>query len=236
MDESVYKLYFLDHKASMISRNEREMINKIKEGEGMSKSDALKKLCWVSLICIFFMGIEIAGGIMSDSLAILSDAAHMLSDFSGFAISLISIYISKRKPTDKMSFGYHRAEVIGALCSVLIIWVLTAWLVYEGIERIVSKHHEIVGTIMLIVAIIGLICNILMGQILHSHVCLIIIFREVMGIVMEDMVIAMVDTVLQQLKKIMDTLMMTMDIVMIEKNLNQKSQIKKSKKKKAKLI
>jgi Co/Zn/Cd efflux system component len=159
-----------NHNNSLISRNEKDFIEKIKEGHGISQNDALKKLCWVSLICIFFMGVEIAGGILSSSLAILSDAAHMFSDFSGFAISLISIYISKRKPSENMSFGYHRAEVVGALCSVLIIWILTIWLVYEGIQRILVAHYEIVGDYMLIVAIIGLLCNILMGQILHSHV------------------------------------------------------------------
>jgi len=160
----------LNHKISIASNNEKDYIEKIKQGHGLSQQQALKKLCWVSLICIFFMGVEIAGGILSASLAILSDAAHMFSDFSGFAISLISIYISKRKPNERMSFGYYRAEVLGALCSVLIIWVLTAWLVWEGIQRVMSNKYEIIGNIMLIVAIIGLVCNILMGQILHSHV------------------------------------------------------------------
>jgi zinc transporter 2 len=56
-------------------------------------------------------------------LAILSDAAHMFSDISGFFISIVSLWLSQKKATSKMSFGYHRAEVIGALGSILLIWV-----------------------------------------------------------------------------------------------------------------
>jgi len=130
----------------------------------------MKKLIWVTIICIFFMVCEIVGGVISNSLAIMSDAAHMLSDFSGFAISMFSIIISRRKPTKSLSYGYYRCEVIGALLSVFLIWGITAWLVYEAIHRIINKEYEIEGTIMLIVAVVGFICNILMGHVLHSHV------------------------------------------------------------------
>lgn len=61
----------------------------------------------------------------------------MFSDFSGFAISMISIYLSAKKPTDNLSYGYYRFEVIGALVSILSIWGITAWLVYEAVDRIV---------------------------------------------------------------------------------------------------
>lgn len=114
------------------------------------------------------MTAELVGGILAGSLAILSDAAHMLSDFSGFAISMISIIISRNKPTFKLSYGYHRAEVIGALCSILLIWGLTAWLVYEAIQKVIRGDKVDDPLIMLIVAIIGLICNIVMGHVLHS--------------------------------------------------------------------
>jgi cation diffusion facilitator family transporter len=157
-----------EHTNTMISKKEREIIENIKIGTKQSQKNAIRKLIIVSVICLFFMAVELVGNYLSGSLAILSDALHMLCDFSGFAISMISIIISKRKPTKKMSFGYHRAEVVGALLSVLVIWVLTAWLVYEGIERIQNGKIEIESDIMLIVAIVGLICNLLMGHVLHS--------------------------------------------------------------------
>ena len=65
------------------------------------------------------------GGYMANSLAIMTDASHMLSDFASFLISLFALWVARRPATQKMSFGYYRAEVMGALCSVLIIWVLT---------------------------------------------------------------------------------------------------------------
>lgn len=68
------------------------------------------------------MSMEIVGGFMANSLAIATDAAHLLTDFASFMISLFAIYVASRPATKKMSFGWHRAEVIGATASVLLIW------------------------------------------------------------------------------------------------------------------
>jgi zinc transporter 2 len=127
--------------------------------------ETLRKLWIVSVICLVFMIIEIIAGYMAGSIAIMSDAAHLLSDFLGFMISIVSIYISRRKATDKMSFGYHRAEVIGALVSVNIIWGLTIWLLYEASMRLIY-NQRVNGLIMLITAIIGFLFNIIMGLVL----------------------------------------------------------------------
>ena len=159
-----------EHSNTMISKKERDIIKNIKKKNEEGQKTAIRKLVVVSIICILFMVVELVGNYLSGSLAILSDALHMLCDFSGFAISMASIIISKRKPTKKMSFGYHRAEVVGAMLSILVIWVLTGWLIYEGVEKLRKDEIELNATIMLIVAIIGLISNILMGHILHSAV------------------------------------------------------------------
>ena len=111
---------------------------------------------------------KFTGGIIANSLAILTDAAHMFSDLSGFSISLISIYIARRPANTSMSFGYHRAEVIGAMASVILIWGLTVWLVTEATERIIKMDYEINGLIMLITAVAGLIANLIMFKILHA--------------------------------------------------------------------
>ena len=79
------------------------------------------------------MGAEILGGYIAGSLAIMTDAAHMFSDFCGFFISIFSIWIARRPSTPTHSYGFHRAEIIGALLSVIIIWALTIVLVYEAI-------------------------------------------------------------------------------------------------------
>lgn len=108
-----------DHSNTKISNNEKDIINKLKLKAAKGQKAAMKKLCWVSLIGVLFMSGEFIGGYFSNSTAIMSDAAHMLSDFLGFGISMISIIISTKSPTQKLSYGYHRAEIVGALVSVV---------------------------------------------------------------------------------------------------------------------
>jgi Co/Zn/Cd efflux system component len=93
-----------------------------------SGNKAFAKLKIVVCICFLFMIVEIAGGLWSDSLAILSDAAHMLSDVAGFGISMVSIKVAQKKPTSSMTFGYQRAEVLGALASVMSIQFMVFYL------------------------------------------------------------------------------------------------------------
>jgi len=114
------------------------------------------------------MGAEITGGLMANSLAILTDAAHMFSDFCGFFISIASIKIAKRPSTKTHSYGYHRAEIIGALVSVVLIWGLTLWLVVEAVDRIQNQDFEINQDFMLYTSIFGLISNLLMMKVLHG--------------------------------------------------------------------
>jgi len=83
------------------------------------------------------MIVEIVGGVLSGSLAILTDAAHMCSDVGGFIISMFSIKIGQKAATHTKTFGYHRAEIIGALASVMIIWAMVIWLAWEATNRII---------------------------------------------------------------------------------------------------
>ena len=108
---------------------------------------------------------EFIGGWLSNSVAIMTDAAHMLSDVTGFFISILSIHLAMKQPTEYKSYGFLRTEVLGALTSIVFIWVLVIWLVIEASFRVHDiLHHEgfenEAGT-MLITAIISLICNIL---------------------------------------------------------------------------
>lgn len=130
---------------------------------------ARKKLIIASILCVIFMIGEVVGGYLSSSLAIATDAAHLLTDFASFMISLFSLWVASRPPTRRMSFGWYRAEVIGALTSVLMIWVITGVLVYLAIDRIVNEDFEIDSTIMLITSAVGVVVNIVMGLTLHQH-------------------------------------------------------------------
>lgn len=130
---------------------------------------ARKKLLIASILCVFFMIAEIIGGVLSNSLAIATDAAHLLADLASFMISLLALYIASRRSTKRMSFGWHRAEVLGALVSVFIIWIVTAVLVYLAVLRTISMDFEVEGGIMLITSFLGIIVNIIMGCTLHGH-------------------------------------------------------------------
>lgn len=126
------------------------------------------KLFVASAIALIFLIAEVIGGILSGSLAILSDAAHMFSDLSGFFISIMSIWVGTRPASKKLTYGYHRAEVIGALGSIVLIWGLTIVLLYEATNRIVNKTMVTDPLFMLITAVFGLVCNVGMAKVLHS--------------------------------------------------------------------
>ena len=129
----------------------------------------LKKLVFVLTLAAIFMGVEIAGGIISQSIAILSDAAHMLSDLLGFVISILSVYISGLPANKKHSYGYHRAGVIGALASVMVIWALTGFLIYFAVRRVINLEEvEVEGKLMFGVACFGLLMNLVMIKVLHG--------------------------------------------------------------------
>jgi cation diffusion facilitator family transporter len=90
---------------------------------------------------------------------------------ASFLLSLFAIWLSQRKPTKKMSFGYHRAEVLGAVASIFMIWVLTGVLVYLAIERFINPDYEINTNVMMIVSGSGVAINILMGITLSDSIC-----------------------------------------------------------------
>lgn len=108
-----------------------------------------------------YLCITFTGGYLSSSLAIATDAAHLLTDFASFMISLFSLWVGSRPATRKMSFGWYRAEVLGALTSVLMIWIVTGILLYLAIERIMQEDFEINATVMLITSGVGVAVNLM---------------------------------------------------------------------------
>ncbi|MEK6704512.1 MAG: cation diffusion facilitator family transporter [Bdellovibrionota bacterium] len=119
------------------------------------------------VITVVFMIVELVGGWISNSLALISDGAHMLTDVGAMLLSLFALWVAKRPRTLIMSFGYHRAEILGALGSGLGIWLISGVLVYEAIERLRSPQ-PVQGVIVFVVASIGLIANLLSMKILHK--------------------------------------------------------------------
>jgi cobalt-zinc-cadmium efflux system protein len=125
---------------------------------------ALRKAILVTFV---FMLLELVGGYISNSLALTTDGLHMGADVAAMAFSLFAIWISERPKTARMSFGYYRAEILGALASGLGIWLISGFLFYEAIIRL-QNPPEVQGRIVFVIATIGLCANLLSMKMLHS--------------------------------------------------------------------
>uniref|UniRef100_A0A4W5PSK4 Solute carrier family 30 member 4 n=1 Tax=Hucho hucho TaxID=62062 RepID=A0A4W5PSK4_9TELE len=98
-------------------------------------------------------------GYVANSLAIMTDALHMLTDLIGIVVSLLALWLSAKPPTNRFTFGLHRLEVVSAGISVLLIYILTGVLLNEAVQRTVSQDFEINGDAMLITAAVGVAVN-----------------------------------------------------------------------------
>uniref|UniRef100_A0A8C8E9N4 Proton-coupled zinc antiporter SLC30A8 n=1 Tax=Otus sunia TaxID=257818 RepID=A0A8C8E9N4_9STRI len=133
------------------------------ENRKKEQHQARRKLCVASVICIFFMIAEIAG-----SLAVITDAAHILVDLTSFLISLFSLWLASKPPTKQLTFGWHRAEILGALMSMIIVWMVTGLLTYLASVRLLHPNYDIDATVMLITSACAVLANILLSLILHQ--------------------------------------------------------------------
>lgn len=115
-----------------------------------------------------FMLIEAVGGWISNSLALISDAGHMLTDLGGLLLALFAGWMARRPPSSRLSFGYHRAEILGALASGLLIWMLAGVLVNEAIGRF-QNPQPVEGAWAFGVAAVGLVANLMSLRALHGH-------------------------------------------------------------------
>jgi len=111
---------------------------------------------------------EVAGGIWSNSLALLSDAGHVFLDLFALVLSLLAIRLAAQPPNLQHSFGWHRAEVLASLINGLTIFMMAIGILYEGTKRLIAPEE--VRTIpMLVIAVVGLIANLLAAKGLHGH-------------------------------------------------------------------
>ena len=114
-----------------------------------------------------FLLVEIAGGIITGSLALLSDAAHMFTDAAALGIALMAIRIGRRPADDKRTFGYYRFEILAASFNAALLFLVAIYILYEAYRRI--SNPESIGSVgMLVVAIAGLVINLLSMRILSS--------------------------------------------------------------------
>lgn len=126
-----------------------------------------KILAWALGLTIFFAAVELIFGFVSNSLALISDAGHMVTDSAALGLALLAQVIAKRPPTAKNSFGFGRAEALAAFVNGLIMLAVIAWIFYEAIQRL-SSPEIVQGKAVIVVASIGLAINVLVAYIL-SH-------------------------------------------------------------------
>jgi cobalt-zinc-cadmium efflux system protein len=125
-----------------------------------------KKTLWITLLLtLFFTIVEVVGGLMSNSLALLSDSAHMISDVFALGLSMTAIYMATRKPNKKYTFGFLRFEIIASFLNGLALAVISIGIVIEGIKRMINPQ-DVDLQLMLTIASIGLVVNIVLTIVL----------------------------------------------------------------------
>lgn len=115
---------------------------------------------------IFF--VELIGGWLSGSMALMADAMHMLSDATGLIIALIAVLIGRREVSPYATFGYRRVEVLAAAVNAVTVFLISLWIVYEAFARL-GRGEEIDTKAMIVVAVIGLAANAASALVLQSQ-------------------------------------------------------------------
>ena len=134
---------------------------------GTSAGRHKRRLTGALALTTSFMAVEVVGGLWTGSLALLADAAHMLTDAGGLALALIAIRFAERPATPQRTYGYVRMEVLSALTNAVVLLLLTIYIVYEAYQRSLNPP-EILGGPMLIVAVVGLGVNLVSMKLLSA--------------------------------------------------------------------
>ncbi len=127
-----------------------------------------EKPLWIALcLTATFLIAEVVGGILANSLALISDAAHMFTDAAALAISLVAIRIGKRPADSRRTFGYYRFEILAAAFNAILLFLVAIYILYEAYQRLKSPP-EIQSGAMLIIASLGLVINLVSMRLLSA--------------------------------------------------------------------
>ena len=132
----------------------------------MTRDDE-KRVFRAMLLTGGFMVVEVAGGLLAGSLALLADAGHMLTDTAALGFAWIAFRLARRPPDPQRSYGYHRFQILAAFLNGVILIAIVAWIAYEAVQRL-NQPVEILGGLMLAVACVGLVVNLIAFAILHA--------------------------------------------------------------------
>ena len=117
-----------------------------------------------SVLCL----VELVGGYLTNSLALMGDAAHMFTDVAALALTLFALRIARQPPSETKTFGYYRAEILAALVNGVVLWVVVFFIALETWRRLQAPPH-VAGGAMLAIASGGLLVNVFVAVRLHEH-------------------------------------------------------------------
>lgn len=133
----------------------------------MSSADSRRRVAIAGLLTAAFMIAEIVGGVISGSLALLADAAHMLTDAGSLALAWVGYKLADRPADPQRSYGFARMKILAAFTNGILLVLLSLWIVWEAIHRLLEPV-EVMGNVLMAVAVGGLIVNIIAFAILHG--------------------------------------------------------------------
>ncbi len=132
-----------------------------------TNSNNLRRVLIALFLTGTFMLVEVVGGILSGSLALLADAGHMLTDTMALTLAAMAFYVSKRPPDGNLTYGYQRFQILAAFVNGLSLLAIVGWIVFEAVRRFVNPR-EVLGETMLVIAAIGLLINLVSFAVLHT--------------------------------------------------------------------
>jgi cobalt-zinc-cadmium efflux system protein len=136
------------------------------QSHGAATTDE-RRIAWAFVIIFGFMLVEVVGGMIAGSLALLADAGHMVSDAAALGMSWAALRLGKRAADAERTYGYKRIEVLVAFVNGCTLFVIAGWVIYEAIRRFAAPV-EVLGGPMLAVAIAGLLANIVAFLVLNG--------------------------------------------------------------------
>ena len=148
-------------------RNENQPGSGVDTGHAHDHAEADRRSLLIALLLIAgFMVAEVVGGIAAGSLALLSDAGHMVADAAAIGLALVAHHMARRPYSAERTFGYRRAEVLAAMLNALSLWLIAGWVFVEAYGRI-QRAPEVDGGLLVVVGLLGLLVNVAAAWVLR---------------------------------------------------------------------
>jgi cobalt-zinc-cadmium efflux system protein len=137
-------------------------------GQGPSKRKTRRAMMLAFLVTSVFMLAELVGGIVANSLALVADAGHMVTDAAALGLGLAAMWVASHPHTERRTFGFHRAEILAALVNGSVLVAIAVFVSWRAIGRL-REVQEVESGLMLVIAILGLAVNLVVLRILGTH-------------------------------------------------------------------